>query len=115
MKIKDYDYPDSCIISRPSGATDLLGIEIMTKIYSGPCEIQYPTSGTNNLHSSNYQSETLLFIPVVDVLFEINDQVVVSSMNSRESKFSVRQFETISGKSVPLNDTCIWLKEGRDG
>jgi len=113
MKTKGYDYPDNCVISRASGDTDDNGDEILTSLYTGECEIQYGGSGGNSLRTSNYQSKTTLFIPKNDILFKINDKVVVTSMNARITEFTIEQFESIEDIKYPtLNDTCIWLKGG---
>ena len=112
---KGYEYPDSCVISRASGATDDLGDEILTSLYTGECEIQYGGSGGNSLRTSNYQSKTTLFIPVNNILFMTNDKVVVTSMNARITEFTIEQFESIADSKHPtLNDTCIWLKGGAE-
>jgi hypothetical protein len=114
MKSKGYDYPDACIISRTSGVTDIGGNEVFAELYNGCGEIQYGGSGGNSLHASNYQSETILFIPVNDILFKVNDKVLVVSKNGRSSKFTIEQFESIEDDNTELNDTCIWLKGGTD-
>lgn len=114
MTVSGYDYPDSCIISRTSGTTDINGDEVFSELYNGPCEIQYGGSGGTSLHASNYQSETILFIPINSVLFKINDKVVVIGINGRDSEFTIKQFESLKDISPELNDTCIWLKGGTD-
>jgi len=108
MKVNGYDYPDTCTISRSSGTTDNLGNEIFAPIHSGFCEIQYGGSGNTSMHVSNYQSSPTLFIPVSNIDFEINDKVVVTSLNGRVSEYTIGQFESLGD----FNDTCIWLKGG---
>lgn len=108
MKINDYDYPDMCVISRSVGDTDVNGDEMLTELYAGVCEIQYGGSGNTSMQVSNYQSSPTLFIPTCSVDFEINDKVVVTSLNGRVSKYTIGQFESLSD----FEDTCIWLKSG---
>ena len=114
MKVNGYEYPDMCIISRTSGLTDVNGNEVFVELYNGCGEIQYGGSGGNSLHASNYQSETIMFVPVDGILFKINDKVVVVSKNGRNSDFTIKQFESIEDDNAELNDTCIWLKGGID-
>lgn len=108
MKVNNYDYPDMCAISRSTGNTDNLGNELFTLLYNDCCEIQYGGSGNTSLHVSNYQSSPMLFIPVSNIDFEINDKVVVTSLNGRISEYTIGQFESLDD----FNDTCIWLKGG---
>lgn len=108
MIINDYDYPDMCVISRASGTTDGLGNEILDPLYNGACEIQYGGSGSTALQGESYQSKPLIFIPVCNIEFEINDVVVVTSLNSRVSEYTIGQFESLAD----FGDTCIWLKGG---
>ena len=108
MKVNNYDYPDMCVISRSSGTTDDLGNELLTVLYNDCCEIQYGGSGNTSMYVSNYQSSPTLFIPVSNIVFEINDSVVVTGLNGRVTKYTIGQFESLSD----FNDTCIWLKSG---
>lgn len=114
MIVNGYNYPDLCVISRFTGDTDDNGDEILTELYNGNCEIQYGVSGGNSLHTDNYQSKTTLFIPVNDILFAVNDKVVVTSLNGRITEATIEQFESISDVELEMNDTCIWLKGGTD-
>lgn len=108
MEVNGYEYPDICVISRASGETDNQGVEILTELYSGACEIQYGGSGNTGLQGDNYQSKPMLFIPVSNVEFQINDVIVVTSLNNRVSEYSIEQFECLND----FDDTCIWLKGG---
>lgn len=108
MKVNEYEYPDTCVISRSAGDTDENGDEILTPIHSGVCEIQYGGNGNTSMYVSNYQSSPILFVPVSNVSFEINDKVVVTSLNNRKTEYTIGQFESLSD----FNDTCIWLKGG---
>lgn len=108
MKVNGYEYPDLCVISRASGTTDSLGVETLTELYNGACEIQYGGSGDTGLRGNSYQSQPTLFIPVSNIGFKINDEIVVTSLNDRISKYSIEQFEC----SQEFDDTCIWLKGG---
>ena len=114
MEVNGYDYPDTCVISRFSGDTDDQGEAIMEVLYTDYCEIQFGGSGGNTLHTDNYQSRTTLFIPVNNILFQVNDKVVVTSLNDRVTEFTIEQFESITDAEPELNDTCIWLKGGTD-
>jgi len=106
--VNGYEYPDVCVISRASGETDDSGVEILTPLYDGVCEIQYGGNGNTALLGENYQSQPTLFIPVSNVKFQINDIVVVTSLNDRVSEYSIEQFESLGD----FDDTCIWLKSG---
>ena len=108
MTINDYEYPDMCVISRASGTTNELGDEALTELYNGACEIQYGGSGSTALQGEVYQSKPLIFIPVCSIEFQINDVVVVTSLNSRISEYTIGQFESLAD----FGDTCIWLKGG---
>ena len=109
MIVNNYDYPDTCIISRSVGDVDpITGNEIATEIYSGVCEIQYGSSGNTALQTDNYQSKPSIFIPISNIEFKINDIVTVTSLNNRISNYTIGQFESLA----EFDDTCIWLKGG---
>lgn len=108
MNINGYDYPDMCVISRASGTVDELGNEVLDPLYNGACEIQYGGSGSTALQGEVYQSKPLIFIPVWNIEFQINDKVVVTSLNNRVSEYTIGQFESLAD----FKDTCIWLKGG---
>lgn len=108
MIINGYDYPDTCTISRASGEVTDKGVEVLSVLYKGYCEIQYGGSGSTALQGENFQSKPLIFIPVSNIEFSINDKVEVTSTNGRASEYTVGQFESL----VDFDDTCIWLKGG---
>lgn len=102
------EYPDKCVILRASGVTDDAGVELLDQLYDGVCEIQYGGSGDTALRGENFQSAPMIFIPVCDIVFKINDVVNVTSLNDRMSSYTVGQFESLQD----FGDTCIWLKGG---
>lgn len=102
------EYPDTCVIKRPTGVVNSQGVEEFDELYNGICEIQYGGSGDTSLKGEFYQSEPLIFIPVYDIMFKINDVVTVSSINNRTVEYSIAQFESL----IDFKDTCIWLKGG---
>ena len=107
------EYSDSCVISRSAGEVDSNGIEVLTPVHSGKCLLEI--SGQTRYDGFQFEHEPVLFIPVNNVLFEINDRVVVTTWNGREIRYTVKDWEAIDDNDFPeLNDTCIWLKDGTD-
>ena len=110
MIVDNYDYPDTCIISRTTGETNDNGDETFSQIFAGVCEIQYGGSTNRQGGGGVAQSSPMLFIPVSSLQLELNDKVEVSSINNRKSRYTIGQFEC----SLEFDDTCIWLKGGVD-
>jgi len=111
MRVNDYEYPDICSIYRPTGDVSEQGEEVFETILSNTyCEIQYGGGGNTNLYAGSYKSSPALFMPICNIVFEINDKVVVTSLNGRVSNYTIGQFESL----IDFNDTCIWLKDGTE-
>jgi hypothetical protein len=105
------DYPDSCVIGRSTGKVDSNGVETFTELYNGVCLLEI--SGQTRYDGFQFEHEPILFIPVNNVIFEINDKVTVTTWNGRVTTYTVKDWEAIYDADFPeLNDTCIWLKDG---
>ena len=109
MIVNGYDYPDSCIIERESYDSNG-GLLPRVEIYSGACEIQYGGGGDTSLQVGTYQSKPIVFLPISNVAFKINDIVTITSLNDRITTYTIGQFESIAD----FGDTVIWLKGGVD-
>jgi sortase (surface protein transpeptidase) len=46
-------------------------------------------------------------------MFDVNDEVVVTTWNGRKMTYTIKDWEAIQDNDFEeLNDTCIWLKDG---
>lgn len=107
------DYYDTCKISRSDGTVDANGDEVLTTVYEGDCLLEL--SGNTRYDGFQFEHEPLIFIPVNNVMFRINDKVEVTTFNGRTLSYTVKNWEAImDGEFEELNDTCIWLKDGTD-
>jgi len=107
------DYPDTCVIGRSDGTVDENGVEIITEIYNGECLLE--TTGQSRYDGFQFENEPLLFIPVNNAMFKINDKVVVTTWNGRTINYTIKSWEAIKDDDfAELNDTCIWLKDGTE-
>lgn len=105
------EYYDICTIKRSAGETDEEGNEVFTDLYSGECLLQL--DGQSRYNGFYFEHEPLLFIPVNDVMFKINDMVEVTTFAGREISYTIKNWEPIKDNEFEeLNDTCIWLKDG---
>lgn len=105
------DYPDKCVIGRSEGEVDENGDEIMTERYNGECLLQI--SGQTRYDGFQFEHEPVLFIPINDIMFDVNDEVVVTTWNGRKMTYTIKDWEAIQDSDFEeLNDTCIWLKDG---
>ena len=109
------DYYDSVVIERFAGSIDSNGEEVRDLIYSGEGLLQLASMTSNKHDGYQFEHEPLLFIPVNDILFKINDTVAVTTLNERVLEYTLLNYESIKDDDYPeLNDTCIWLKDGKD-
>lgn len=105
------EYVDTCLISRSEGEVDEYGDEKLTEVYSGEALLQ--VSGTARFDGFQFEHEPIVFIPVNNKLFKINDKVDITTWNGRETTYTIREWEAIKDDDIPeLNNTCIWLKDG---
>lgn len=107
------EYPDSCVIERFTGEFDEAGEEIKTMLYSGECLLEI--TGQSRYDGFEFEHEPVLFLPINDVKFQINDPVVITTWNGRVLSYTVKNWEAIKDDDFSeLNDTCIWLKDGTE-
>lgn len=107
------EFYDSCLIRRSAGDTDDEGNEIFTDLYSGECLLQL--DGNSRYNGYYFEHEPILFIPVNNVMLEVNDFIEVTTFNGRKLNYLVKNWEAIKDDEFEeLNDTCIWLKDGAD-
>lgn len=108
------EYPDTCIIGRSDGTVDSNGFEIITEeLYNGECLLEI--TGQSRYDGFQFENEPLLFIPVNNVMFKINDKVMVTTWNGRTINYTIKNWEAITDNDfAELNDTCIWLKDGTE-
>lgn len=105
-------YPHTCAIYRSEGQTDSIGNEIFTGLYYGDCAYEFNANGSTRLQGLTFQADSFLLIPSVDVLFKINDLVIVETENGRTVRATVEQFETVDDEWI--SGTTLWLKQARD-
>lgn len=111
----EIDYYDECVISRYSGEVDENGDEIRTLVYEGSAQLQVSNATSNRFDGFNFEHEPLLFIPVNNVHIMTNDYVRVKTFYERELEYTVQSYEPIENKRYKeLNNTCIWLKDGKE-
>lgn len=113
--VNEIDYYDTCIISRNDGEVDANGDEIRTIIYSGKAQLQVAYATSNRFDGFSFEHEPLLFIPDNTVKIKTNDHVEVVTLNDRKLEYTVQNYEPIKHDWYPeLNNTCIWLKDGKE-
>lgn len=107
------DYPDKCTISRSEGKVDERGNEILSEKYSGECLLQI--TGSTRYDGFEFEHEPKMFIPINNILFKINDRVDIETWNGRKTTYTIKDWEAIKDDDFDeLNDTCIWLKDGKE-
>lgn len=107
------EYPDTCVISRSSGKVDEEGFEIRTTLYSGECLaelIEY----YSRYDGFEFEHESKVFIPINDIIFKVNDKVIITMWNGTVYEYTIKVWESICDDEFEeLNDTCLWLKDGK--
>ncbi len=106
------DYPDTCVIGRSTGEVDKQCVEISDEVYNGECLLEI--TGQSRYDGFEFEHEPILFIPVNNVMFQINDSVEVTTWNGRILSYTIKNWEAIKDDMPELNDTCIWLKDGTE-
>lgn len=102
-------YPHVCAIYRSEGAVDAEGNEIFTGLYYGDCAYEVNSNGSTRLQGLVFQADSFLLIPEIDVLFQINDMVIIETENGRSIRATIEQFETVTDEG--LSGTTCWLKQ----
>ena len=70
-------------------------------------------SGQTRYDGFQFEHEPVLFIPVNNIMFDVNDEVIVTTWNGRKMTYTIKDWEAIQDNDFEeLNDTCIWLKDG---
>ena len=109
------EYYDDVVIERYTGRVDDDGNEIRVPIYEGKGLLQISTMSSNRYDGFEFEHEPLVFIPVNDRLFRVNDTVIVTTLNGRTLEYTINNYESIKDDVYEeLNDTCIWLKDGKE-
>lgn len=107
------EYPDSCVISRSAGEVDENGFEVSTILYSGECLLQI--TRYSRYDGYEFEHDPVLFIPINNTVFQINDKVDLTTWGGRKVEYTVKNWEAIYDEDFPeLNDTCLWLKDGTE-
>ncbi len=103
-------YPHVCAVCRSEGQTDpVTGQEVFTGLYYGDCAYEVNINGSTRLQGLTFQADSFLLLPVTDVLFKINDMVIVETENGRTISGTVEQFETVTESGI--EGTTLWLKQ----
>jgi len=105
-------YPHICAIYRSKGQVDIYGNELFTGLYYGDCAYEFNPNGNTKLQGLTFQADSFLLIPSVDILFQINDMVMIEAENGRTVKATVKQFETVEEDWI--SGTTLWLKQAMD-
>ena len=102
-------YKHSCVISRSNG-WDENGDETFTDLYSGSCLYQAKFNAI--IAGGLVQSSPVCFLPSNDILFDINDKVVITVEKGRVITAFIETVRDLSGGNV--NGTRLELKQARD-
>ena len=103
-------YPHICAVYRSEGKVDpSTGEEIFTGLYYGDCAYEVNTNGSTRLQGLTFQADSFLLVPSTDILFRINDMVIVETENGRTISGTVKQLETIL--ETGIEGTTLWLKQ----
>ncbi len=110
------EYQDRCEIIRMDGTVDAFGEEIGSPIYNGKADLQLPLGHSGNPYTGfEFEHEPILFIPVNNIFFKINDYVKVTTFYGRILEYTILNWEPIKDDDFEeLNNTCLWLKDGRE-
>lgn len=109
------EYYDKVVIERFSGSLDENGEEVSDLIYNGEGLLQISTMSSSRHDGYQFEHEPLVFIPVNNILFRVNDTVTVTTINNRVLSYTLLNYESIKDDDYEeLNDTCIWLKDGKE-
>jgi hypothetical protein len=105
----EFFYPHTCVVYRSGGYTDDAGNEIFTGLYYGDCAYEVNTNGSTRLQGLTFKADSFLLLPCTDVLFQINDMVVIETENGRTISATIEQFETVDVDGI--EGTTAWLKQ----
>ena len=105
-------YPHICAGYRSNGETDDQGDEVFSGVYYGDCAYELNSNGSTKLQGLTFQADSFLLLPCTDILFKINDIVMVETENGRVIKATIQQFETVTDSGN--EGTTVWLKQGKD-
>lgn len=106
-------YPDTCVISRFDGSINAsTGDEIPTSVYSGICGFNLNHTGDTALNGLEYISAPKIIIPTYDVLFKVNDTVIVTCWSGRIIKGTLKNYDPCNYPG--MTGATIWLKQGQD-
>ncbi len=108
-----FEYPDKCKVRRSDGEVDENGYEIDTDVYTGDCLLEL--GGDSKFDGFQFEHEPMVFIPINNVMFEINDKVEITKWNGRKLNYTIKNWEANTDEDFEeLRDTCIWLKDGHE-
>ena len=110
---------DSCKVWRSTGEFDQQGNEILSELlYEGECSHQIDMGGNMFLQGGQWYGQPMLYIPVKDLILEVNDTVEIRTKDGRVINAFVKQFRNIGlenmKKTRSLEFTIVWIRGGRD-
>jgi len=108
----NFFYPHTCVIYRSSGLVNENGEEIMDGIQYGICGYDNNEGGNTTFQGIEWKTTPTLSLPDTDILFKINDHVIVNLENGRIIEASVKQIEVQLEEG--MEGTTLWLTGGTD-
>ena len=99
------------MIYRSSGLVNENGEEIMDGIQYGICGYDNNEGGNTTFQGIEWKTTPTLSLPDTDILFKINDHVIVNLENGRIIEASVKANRSPTGRRNGRHDTLV---NGRD-
>ena len=105
------EFIDHCRVYRPADG-DHNNLQDKDLIYDGLCDYQVTVGGNMYRQGGQYYGEPVIFLPVIDVVFAVNDVVTIELHSGRKAWGMVEQWDVDNVDE--LQGTELWLKQMRD-
>ena len=106
--MSNFFYPHTCILKRFTGSYNEQGLEVFDTLYTGECNLQFPSSGATSLQGGILQAYPALMLPITDLLIRLDDRVEITTKNNRVLKGVIKQYDVVDDMGE-LSGTTIWL------
>lgn len=108
----DFFFPHTCVVYRSAGVDVSTGEETFTGVSYGACAYDNNPSGSTAFTGKDFQSSPTVLLADTDILYAINDRLLITVENNRVLEGTVKQFETIAESGI--SGTTLWMKGAKD-